>query len=505
MTKKTKAFSYLRFSTPEQSQGDSFRRQTEAAKKYADQHDLDFQALTFEDLGVSGYRGKNLVKGALGAFLKAVDDGTIPKGSFLLVENLDRLGRRRLMNAFDTFRAILSKGINLVTLSDGRSYDADSINSLTGILGPLVDMERANAESLRKEELSRANWKQKRKTARAEGKPMTATAPTWLRLEGGKFKVIEARAATVRYIFEMALRGLGKAAICRRLNSEGVATFQTSRSKAKSWYPATIHNILTSGAVVGHFQPCRSIFDDDGRRSKVPDGDLLESYYPAVVDRDTFLRVKHGRAGISGKGQKHGIKNALAGLAVCASCGSNMVFVNRGSPGTSSKVYTYLSCDGVRRKLNDCRAPSVDYGGVLSDVIVAFDDFGDRYSSTDATSQQQELESLDAQIGELGERIERLLDAMEGSTSKGALARLEAREAELEALQARRTETAERQQVHDAENGSAAADAMMLEELRGKTAEEIEELDITWINRQLKRHLDRIEVAKGQAPVLVPR
>lgn len=506
MTKRAKAYSYLRFSTPEQSQGDSSRRQTKAAKDLAERLDLDLQALTFEDLGVSGYRGKNVVKGALGAFLEAVDNGTVPQGSFLLVEDLDRLGRQKLLSAFDTFRAVLSR-VNIANLKDGKVYDLDSLNSLSGLLLPLLDMDRANAESLRKEKISRANWAQKRRLAVEEQKPMTAIAPAWLRLEGGKYEVIEVRAATVRYIFELALQGLGKAAICRRLNSEGVATFTTSRAKAKSWHASTIHAIMTGGAVVGHFQPCHSVFDDAGKRTKVPNGPVIENYYPAVVALDVFLRVKHSKAGISGKGKRHGIKNALAGLAVCGECGANMVFVNRGAPGKSGKVYTYLSCDAVRRKLSDCKAPSVSYGDVLGQVIALFDDFGDRYVATraDADSRQRDLESLDAQIADLQERVERLLDAVEGGTSKGTQARLEAREAELEALKTRRTETQERATVVDAENGSAEDDAAMLEELRGRSSEDIESADIAWLNRQLKRHLDRIEVAKGSTPVLVQR
>jgi hypothetical protein len=36
---RPKAYSYLRFSTPEQRKGDSFRRQWEKAKAYADRHE----------------------------------------------------------------------------------------------------------------------------------------------------------------------------------------------------------------------------------------------------------------------------------------------------------------------------------------------------------------------------------------------------------------------------------------------------------------------------------
>jgi len=36
-----KAYSYVRFSSPEQATGDSLRRQTELSEQYASQHGLD--------------------------------------------------------------------------------------------------------------------------------------------------------------------------------------------------------------------------------------------------------------------------------------------------------------------------------------------------------------------------------------------------------------------------------------------------------------------------------
>jgi DNA invertase Pin-like site-specific DNA recombinase len=66
------AYSYLRFSTVEQAAGDSRRRQMAMAEKYAAEHHLRLdQSLSFRDLGVSAYRGKNAKEGALRAFLEA--------------------------------------------------------------------------------------------------------------------------------------------------------------------------------------------------------------------------------------------------------------------------------------------------------------------------------------------------------------------------------------------------------------------------------------------------
>ncbi|MEE8276972.1 MAG: recombinase family protein, partial [Alphaproteobacteria bacterium] len=119
----TKAYSYVRFSTPEQQRGDSWRRQTAMAQEYAKQHGLELdQSVTFEDLGVSGYRGSNVATGKLGAFFEAVESGLVEAGSYLLVENLDRISRRTPRKAARVLEDIVELGITVVTLSDGHKH-----------------------------------------------------------------------------------------------------------------------------------------------------------------------------------------------------------------------------------------------------------------------------------------------------------------------------------------------------------------------------------------------
>jgi hypothetical protein len=95
-----RAYSYIRFSTPEQAKGHSLQRQTEAARAWAVANDVTLDdELTFRDRGVSGFTGANLETGALGVFLERVRDGTISRGSWLLVENLDRISRQSSLSA----------------------------------------------------------------------------------------------------------------------------------------------------------------------------------------------------------------------------------------------------------------------------------------------------------------------------------------------------------------------------------------------------------------------
>ena len=93
-----KAYSYIRFSRPEQEMGDSERRQLEASRKYAKENGFILDE-TLTDRGLSAYHGTHRNKGHLGEFLKLAESGQIPEGSLLIVENLDRLSRQDILTA----------------------------------------------------------------------------------------------------------------------------------------------------------------------------------------------------------------------------------------------------------------------------------------------------------------------------------------------------------------------------------------------------------------------
>jgi DNA invertase Pin-like site-specific DNA recombinase len=194
-----RAFSYLRFSTPEQMKGDSLRRQTELARRYADQHGLMLdEDLTFQDLGVSAYRGKNAEAGKLAYFLEAVRSGLVPRGAYLLVESLDRISRQAARRALRVLEEIVDEGITLVTLNDGKAYTEASLNDdPVSLLMALLTFIRANEESATKSRRLKEAWKQKRKAA--ADRPLTARAPAWLRLNRSTapttWEVLDDRAA----------------------------------------------------------------------------------------------------------------------------------------------------------------------------------------------------------------------------------------------------------------------------------------------------------------------
>lgn len=339
---KPKAFSYIRFSSPEQAKGNSLERQTKAARDYAAAHGLELdETLAFYDPGLSAFEGRNFREGALATFVAACDSGLVPHGSFLLVENLDRLSRRKPIEAVGQLQSILGRHVTVVTLFDGKIYAPGSMDDFNSLLMAVVTMQRAHEESALKAMRIGKSWETKRRRAATEKKPMTGMTPGWLRLRDGRFEVIQERAEIVREIFRSTIAGNGNVRIAKMLTTSGVPAF----GRAVGWHSSAIQKILENEAVIGTFQPHRVERKDTGARLRVAEGEQIRGYFPAIIDEATFQRARivrtERRISRGRKGER--LSNLFTGLATCAHCSGPMHFDNKGGG------HTRLTCGNAKR------------------------------------------------------------------------------------------------------------------------------------------------------------
>ncbi|HCJ7426967.1 TPA: recombinase family protein, partial [Citrobacter freundii] len=147
---KPKLYSYVRFSSVKQREGNSLERQQDTALKIAARYNLELDTTAFHDLGMSAFKGKNAHEGKLSEFIKQIG-AKVPVGSWLVVENLDRISRDDAWSALDIFKNILSRGIVVVTGMDEKVYKyADVKNNPTDLIISLLMFTRAHDESLTK-------------------------------------------------------------------------------------------------------------------------------------------------------------------------------------------------------------------------------------------------------------------------------------------------------------------------------------------------------------------
>jgi DNA invertase Pin-like site-specific DNA recombinase len=345
------AFSYIRFSSPEQAKGDSFRRQSEKAKKWADDNGYTIKK-SLKDLGVSGFRGENAKKGDFAEFLRAAEAQELPDNSVLLIENLDRMSRQEPHEALALFLHVVKLGVEIVTLSDNKRHTSQTLKKdTTQLLLTLMVMMRANEESRTKAERVASAWARKRVNAREKSVPLSDRIPGWLnsvRDATGLRKFTEnvERVEIVQRIFEKTAKGLGRRAIVKGLNGEGETSFLTG----KAWQPSSVAKVIHSRAVLGEYQPHKR--DEAGRL--IPDGEVIKGYYPAVVDEALWIEandaVKSRRANAAGRPHAQ-VGNLIRGLVRCGCCKERMLFLNKGKP---PKGGCYYVCSEAARHGKKC-------------------------------------------------------------------------------------------------------------------------------------------------------
>src|SRR5262245_33949436 len=239
MTTPIIAYSYIRWSHPDQAQGHTLQRQTDLAVAYCKRKGwtLD-ENLSLRDLGVSAFRGNNALIGNLGVFLDAIKRGTVKPGSALICESIDRISRQGIDEGYDIIKRILKAGVLLVTLSPEREFDVSATKSLTkGSLEIQLILERAAEESERKSVRVAAAWREKQQRARAGEKQLptrrmgdgrtvlTRKLPAWVEEKDGRPVLIPDLAAVVQRIFELATAGYGYHAIIKRLTADSIPAF----------------------------------------------------------------------------------------------------------------------------------------------------------------------------------------------------------------------------------------------------------------------------------------
>lgn len=371
------AYSYVRFSTQKQLLGDSLRRQVEAAEKYAKENNLRLAARSFRDLGVSGFKQRNIKKGALAAFIGAVKSGLIAPGSVLLIEQFDRLTRAEINVAFRLLLDLVDLDIEVVTLVDERVWNSETVQDVANVLVSIILMSRAHEESKAKAKRLSEVWGQKKKRAGERlgddgvRNIVTSECPLWLKPNADKtgFVVLKDKAESVQRVFQARIGGFGVSSIVTRANAEhwpvpGKSPLQgpneddgpyaARRARGATWHTSTVTRLLHNRAVLGEYQPYKTehqkVKDEADKKVRLPVGEPLAGYYPAILDEETFLRAqaKAERSGRFPGRRDASLKNWLQGLLTCT-CGASFVRKNKNSEAQPG--YARYYCTARNRKV----------------------------------------------------------------------------------------------------------------------------------------------------------
>jgi DNA invertase Pin-like site-specific DNA recombinase len=199
------AYSLIRFSTPGQADGDSYRRQLGLTQAFCERHDLALDKSLHESdvrrLGVSAFKGEHIRKGPLGKFIRLVDAGKVAPGSWLIVEEIDRFTRQIHDKAYDSALHLMRADITIATMMDGEIYDLAGINgSLEKRLKLMLRLDAAHEYSAKLSNRITSVWEGRREAMRAGRGKATNACAGWLKAVDGKFYEIPEHVAVMRQI-----------------------------------------------------------------------------------------------------------------------------------------------------------------------------------------------------------------------------------------------------------------------------------------------------------------
>ena len=341
----TTAYSYIRFSTKDQLKGDSERRQHEQAKAYCKNNKLELSDKSFKDLGISAFKDKE--RPSLDDMLTAIENGTIQKGDYILLENLDRLSRKGISHTQSVINSILNCHVNIVSIQENLKLTHESKDDLISIIRIAVSADLAHKESFKKQERLQSVWNSKQVLAQQDKVPKTSICPAWLELSEDRkeFIVIEEKVKIVRKIFSMAIKGVGKRRIAHILNVENTPHISDSKRSSGVWHPSYISKILKSQAVIGTLIPTKY---QEGKRI-LDIANAVEKYYPSITDFAQFEAVQSILESNTHRSGRKGLKfsNLLQGLCFCRTCGHTMRYVNKNSKTDEQYLGCYRNSIGL--------------------------------------------------------------------------------------------------------------------------------------------------------------
>jgi DNA invertase Pin-like site-specific DNA recombinase len=349
------AVSYARFSRFKQQRGRSYKRQLQGTLRWCRKHGYTLdRELRFLDRGVSQFQGAARKKGALSKFLKLAGTERVPPGSVLVIEDFDRLSREDVDSAWEMFRGILKAGVEIVVLTWGKWYNVETLKDPSERQFIQNAQDRAHQYSVMLSGRMRDVRRRERRRAQ-KGKRGHKLLPAWCRRGADrKPELWPEREAVLREMVRLVYEGLGTNLVAQTLSADPQRW--PCWCKGGKWQGNGIHQLLTSPALWGAYQPKETT--PEGK--KRPVGDLVRDYYPAVLSEEeaASLRAKlHSRKGKTGRPSiAHG--NAVSALAFDAETGAGLslqsngvgpqyVYLQREIGGITRIVAPYRLVEGV--------------------------------------------------------------------------------------------------------------------------------------------------------------
>ena len=236
------------------------------------------------------------------------------KIDIILAKSITRFARNTV-TLLETVRELKKLNIDVY-------FEEEHLNTLSGKGELILSILAARAQEESRSASENQKWRIRKKFE--NGEPVTGNALGY-RLVDGSFWIDEEEEQIVLRIFSMYLSGMGRIAIAKQLNEDGVPT----RLKKAKWHPGSILAIITNDKYQGDLTLQKTFSESYITKKQLTNHGERPVYkvknaHDPIIDRTTFARVQEERARRAMKFNSSGgtlERYPFSGMIVCGNCG----------------------------------------------------------------------------------------------------------------------------------------------------------------------------------------
>ena len=358
---------YIRLSQEDEDNGiqkqesNSVTSQKTLLNEFIEEHD---DLIVYDTYIDDGFTGTDFNRPSFQRLLEDMKNGNI---NAIIVKDLSRLGRNYIEVGNYIEQVFPLFNIRFIAINDcvDSFKNPASTNTILVPFKNLINDEYCRDTSIK----IRTSLNGKKKKGEFIG---AFPSYGYIKNPKDKHKLIidEVAADIVRKIFDWNVNeGLGKIAICHKLNNLGILN-PTGHKKLElgqnyqnygiqdntyTWTPSTVRNILNNEVYIGNTVQGK-------RRTKsykihkvevVPEDEWVrvENTHEAIIDKKTFEKAQELSRKDTKVSQKTGELSIWAGILKCKDCGRAMN--KKSSTNKRGAIYEYYICSTYRRKSNN--------------------------------------------------------------------------------------------------------------------------------------------------------
>lgn len=441
-----RVISYARFSSRKQAKGLSLSRQVEAAEEWCKKNGYTLESGDqYKDEGRSAFSGDNSSTGSLGVIHRKLLAGEIERGTILIVEALDRVTRLPLSKALTLMMSLVQNGLVVVTLSDEKVWNEETLNDLGNFMMSIVTLYRGHQESEYKSKRLRKTFKKHRTMGSQEA---FGSAPGWLSRDSKTepWTVDLEKAEVVRRVFELSAAGFGSKLIAKKANDEKWQVVTRNAKPGASWHAQMPGQLLRNRAVLGELQHRIRTHEAHVQHWQgLIVGEPIKDYYPRIVSDDLWNQSRASiRSRAVAKRRDAHYYNVFSGLMYCGHCGAP---IQRKSE-RAGHSHGQLQCSDKLAGKTECKTMSVNKAD--PSILDAIYGYAVEFMGTaEREAASTDLDALESAIAEKQEQAANIASAIAQTKGKApALITLSVTLAEeVEALQQQLAELKEEQAI----------------------------------------------------------